>query len=210
MKKRIGSWTLGALLLLLAAGNVSAEDMKGKFGLTLHGGFNVPMNGELSSTLGLRDTTIDTDVGLIIGGGILYGITKNFALDLELLYSESEGKYLGFEIVKFSTVDLALGGSYHFDLASKWAPYLGVGVDVLINSAEPSGILSGLTSPDAQTTFGGHLKAGVDYFFTKNFALNAEMKALVSGSSEVTVTGGTLGDYQPTSFSGLFGFRFVI
>lgn len=62
---------------------------------------------------------------------------------------------------------------------------------------------------DGSTTVGGHVKAGLEYFIIQNLALNSELKLIFSGSSDVTVTGVSVGNYNPTSFSGLFGFRYL-
>lgn len=66
---------------------------------------------------------------------------------------------------------------------------------------------------DVATTYGGHLSAGIDFFFTPNIALNAEIRGLYSTKGDVTLKYPGEADmivakYNPTNISVFWGIRF--
>lgn len=61
------------------------------------------------------------------------------------------------------------------------------------------------------TVPGIHLAGGVDYFLTKNLALNSELKFVVAPNADITTFGGVkIGNFDPSSFSMTFGVRYFI
>ena len=88
---------------------------------------------------------------------------------------------------------------------STLVPYVGAGVDIILNDLEPD---FDRISLNTDTTFGGHISAGVDYFITRQVALNAEFKGVLSTEGDINGAGIFPGaKFDPSNFSGLFGVR---
>jgi len=62
----------------LVNAQVSKNDLRGKIGISLYGGANIPTNGDYSSTV---KTTDFLNVGSQFGFGVSYFITKGFGLE---------------------------------------------------------------------------------------------------------------------------------
>ncbi len=194
---------LVAAAVLLISNAAMADSIAGKIGVSVRGGFTVPTDSEFSD-----GTKIETDTGWNVGGGIIYGINNNFAADLDVIYSEHDNKVTGIDIGVGKTADISLGVQYRFMPESALVPYVGAGIDVLVNDFSPNENLLVPSSLDTDTTFGGHLSAGIDYFITKNVALNAEFRGVLSTEADVKDNTGLVeAKYDPSNFSGLFGVR---
>ena len=200
MKKMI---FLVAAALLLISNAAMADSIAGKLGVSVRGGFTVPADSEFSD-----GTKIETDTGWNVGGGIIYGINNNFAAALDVIYSETDAKAEGIDIGVGKTTDISLGVQYRFMPQNTLVPYVGAGIDVLVNDFSPNSNPLIPSSLDTDTTFGGHLNAGIDYFVAKNVALNAELRGVLSTEADVKDSIGFAGaKYDPSNFSGLFGVR---
>ena len=183
------------LLLALAATLAGAADLTGKFGVTGRLGFQVPADSEL--TTGGPIHNISTDVGFVGGGGFLYGISKNVAAEFDITNSSFTGNSIDFNVT-----NLSFGAQYRFREISGFTPYVGAGLDILLNSAD--------RSLDVDSNVGGHLSGGVDYFLMKNLALTTELKFVLAPNSDITYGGAKLGNFDPSSFSMTFGVRYFI
>ena len=188
MKKFFFSAALIAVLTV-AAGSALADNIKGRLGVTGRLGFIVPAdNGSVS-----------TDTGIIGGGGFIYGLTNDVALDLDITHA-AYGSNVGFD---FNTTNISLGAQYRFiDLPYRQlVPFVGGGLDILVN-----GVSDGL---DADTVVGAHVKGGVDYFITRELAATAEIKGVLAPDADVhDVFGRKAGSFDPMSFSTTFGVRY--
>ena len=71
--------------------------------------------------------------------------------------------------------------------------YLGGGVDLLIANPKDN---AGNTA-DVDTKVGGHINGGGDYFMTKNFALNLDLRGIFFGSADIKAGGTTFASYNP-------------
>ena len=190
--------------LLLMANSAMADSIAGKFGVSLRGGFTVPTDSEL-----VGGPKIEPDTGWNVGGGFIYGITDTLAADLDVIYNQSDAKITGIDVGTGKTADISLGLQYRFMPRNILVPYVGAGVDVLVNNFTGNSNLGAPSTLDVDTTFGGHLSAGLDYFITRNFALNAEFRGVLSTEGDVKDNTGFVGaKYDPSNFSGLFGVRF--
>jgi outer membrane protein len=199
--KKMGFWVVAALML--SANAAMADSIAGKLGVSVRGGFTVPADSELSD-----GTKIETDTGWNVGGGIIYGINNNFAAALDVIYSETDAKATGIDIGVGKTTDISLGVQYRFMPQNALVPYVGAGIDVLVNDFSPNSNLLVPSSLDTDTTFGGHVSAGIDYFITSKVALNAELRGVLSTEADVKDNTGLVGaKYDPSNFSGLFGVR---
>lgn len=193
MKKWGLMFTLGAILAL-AAGAAQADDIKGRVGVTGRLGFAVPADSDADGH------NISTDAGIIGGGGVIYGVTKNVALEADVSHT-SYGSGPG---VDFSTTDIAFGAQYRFiNLPEKHlVPFVGGGLDILVNNVDSA-------VGDVDTVVGAHVKGGVDYFFTKELAVTAEMKAILAPNADIRDAGGAkVGNFDPMNFSMMFGVRY--
>jgi outer membrane protein len=197
-------FTLYAVLavVLLSALPAAAENLAGRFGVTGWVGLLVPSN----NTVG--NLAVETDVGFNYGGGFLYGIDRNWAVELDVTHSEYGSKTAQSKenMGDFSITNITLGAQYRFTIPEpNLVPYVGAGFDILLGDYDRGNV---------DTMVGVHLSGGVDYFLLKNLALNLEIKFLVSPEADInnaTVNGlytNAQGNFDPSSFSTMFGVRF--
>lgn len=195
---------IGSLFLagILAAGNVSAADIKGRLGVTGRLGFLVPADSERPP----GGDTIKSDAGFIGGGGLIYGIDRNVAVELDVTHTEFDSDLHDGRFGDFETDNVSVGLQYRFTLQKeKLVPFVGAGVDFLINDfTDADG-----TRHDVDTVIGMHLKGGIDYFINPNVALTAELKGILSPDADIETSRGTkVGNFDPSSFSMTFGARY--
>ncbi|MBI1920156.1 MAG: outer membrane beta-barrel protein [Geobacter sp.] len=201
MKKLI-ALTCMATAVAFTSGVAMADDITGKLGLTGRIGFLVPADSEHAD-----GKDIETEVGYVGGGGFIYGFSKNFAGELDITHTEFNSDHDGANFGDFETTNVALGVQYRFDdPVPKLTPYVGGGLDILINDFTTN---EG-ASRDVDTTAGIHLSGGIDYFIVPQFALTTEMKLLFAPEADITnpANGAKIGDYDPSSFAMTFAFRF--
>jgi outer membrane protein len=198
MKKSILVACLVSTLLCLAVGPVSAENA-GKLGVTARLGFLVPADSDLGIS------KIETDAGFNYGGGLIYLINQNFAAEIDVTHTEfGSSRTDGRDMGDFEVTNVSLGGQYRFELDNKkFTPYVGAGLDILMSDYDhPNGHL------DVDTVLGVHASGGIDYFVTPRFALNAEGKAVIAPEADINNAGGHIGNFDPSSVSGMVGVRF--
>ena len=177
--------------LSLTVGTALADDITGRVGITGKMGVLFPADGD---HVGFKT---ETDAGFIFGGGLIYGITKNIAAEIDVTRSS-----VGSNDGDFGVTNLSLGGQYRFALSQpQFVPYLGGGLDILLNDAD--------RGRDVDNTVGAHASAGVDYFITKQLALTGEAKLVVSPSAHIrNSSGARVGTFDPNSFSTTAGLRY--
>jgi outer membrane protein len=194
MKKQIMITCLAAAVSL-AAGTAGADGINGKLGVTGRLGFLVPADNNSDF---LHNST---DTGIIGGGGLIYGIDNHFAIELEGTRTS-----FGSETGDFGLTDISLGGQYRFKTqTTQLAPYLGVGMDILVSDYAP---YNG-SSRDVDTTVGMHLSGGADYFVHRQVALTAELRGVLAPNAAISNRfGDHVGNFDPSSFSGTVGARY--
>ncbi len=203
MRKKLALFCLAAAVTLSAV-PAMAESIKGKFGVTGRIGFIVPAD----SDVGVDKSKFETDAGFVGGGGFIYGIDRNIAAELEITHSGfSAGTHSGSFKGDFDVINIGLGAQYRFAVNQpNLSPYAGAGLDIILSDFEQS---NGTGRYDVDTTVGLHVKGGVDYFLTRQFALNAEGKFVVAPETDIKGSnGGTNGNFDPTGFIGTVGVRF--
>lgn len=174
----------------LAAGSAMADSIEGRVGLTGKLGFQLPANGDYGPFKN------STDAGFIGGGGIIFGIDNNFAVETDITHSS-----FGSDIGDFGVTNVSLGAQYRFILEQpRLVPYLGAGLDVLLIDAN-----KGRT---VDTTLGVHVSAGVDYFLLKQLALTAEAKFVLAPDTDINGPNGFKGNFDPNSFTSTIGIRY--
>ena len=184
-----------AVLTALVAGNAAAEDVRGRMAVTGKLGVTNPADSERNHPDG--KLIVSSDAGFIGGGGFFFGIDENIALEVEVTRSSYHTSAFG----TAGVTDLSVGAQYRFPERQRFVPYVGAGVDVLIND------LSGNRYVD--TVMGMHGAAGVDYMAMRQVALIAELNGVYAFSSDVTEFGGDkVGEFDPSNLSFTVGARF--
>ena len=174
----------------LAANSAYADNIAGKLGVTGKIGVLFPADSDLGPF------NNNTDAGIIGGGGLLYGIDKHFAAEIDVTRTSFESDFADFGITNIS-----LGAQYRFALNQpQLVPYLGAGLDILLNDAD-----HGLK---VDNTVGVHASAGVDYFLTKQLALTAEAKLVLAPDADINGPSGKVGNFDPNSISTTVGIRY--
>ncbi|RII25570.1 MAG: hypothetical protein CXR31_13410 [Geobacter sp.] len=194
--KKICLLTCLTLTMALTTGAAMADSIKGKVGVTGRLGFIVPTDGVYVSGNTLHD--YDADPDFIFGGGLIYGIDQNWAAEIDVTRAEfdvdipNEGR-------KGEIINVSLGGQYRFMPQEKLVPYLGAGLDILIND---------LKGHSVDTTVGVHGAGGVDYFILKPLALTAEAKIVAGPEADINRNGTRVGRFSTTNFTTTAGIRF--
>ncbi|GFE62648.1 porin family protein [Geobacter sp. AOG2] len=187
-----------AAALFLATTPAMADDIKGRLGVTGRLGFLVPADSEL------QGRSADTDTDFVGGGGFIYGITKNIAAEFEITHTSFDVHGNNTMGGNAETINYSLGGQYRFDVAvPQFTPYVGAGLDILINDFT----YSDGTKTDVDSCVGVHISGGADYFVTRQFALTAQLKAVLAPSADINYQG-KAGNIDPTSLSMTFGARY--
>lgn len=196
---RIFSTFLLLLISLLGfASNVMAADIDGRLGISGKVGFAVPLQDDFITG------TTDSKTGLAAGGGLIYGLNKNLAAELDITHVPTiDLEISGAKVGEGAFTDFSLGLQYRFTPDQRLVPYLGAGVDFITGDFKNQYD----QKYDLDWTYGGHVKAGVDYFATKSIALNAELQGIFAAKGDVESTGL---EYDPTAFVGTVGIRLFL
>jgi outer membrane protein len=194
-----------AALTALLAGNATAEELRGRVAVTAKLGITNPADGESSISEG--KLIIPTDAGVIGGGGILFGVDDNLAMELDVTRSayhsagfrdRSGAVEAGFGTA--GVTDVSVGAQYRLPERQRLVPYAGAGVDILI---------SDVNHTYTDTVVGAHLAAGIDYMAMRQVALTAELKGVEAFSTDVRTYGGNkIGEFDPSNISFTVGARF--
>ncbi|MCM2356750.1 MAG: porin family protein [Geobacteraceae bacterium] len=196
MTRKIFSLCLAALLVM-AAGTAMADSIQGRLGVTGRVGFLIPADSDLN------DLKLETNVGLIGGGGLIFGITRNLAAELEITRMDfSAERVSGRDEGDFGITNIAIGAQYRFMAQpQQLVPYAGAGLDILLTDYErPGGFRARVDD-----MVGIHLCGGVDYFFMKQMAATAEVRAVLAPEVDINLAGG--GNFDPSGVSTTFGIR---
>lgn len=186
---------LCAGVLLLAAplaGKASAEDLRGRIAVSGKLGITNPAESETDTLNGRM--VVSTDAGLIGGVGVLFGVDDNVAVELEVSRSTFDASSFG----DADVTDVSIGAQYRFPGRQLVVPYVGAGLDVLIND---------LDNKYTNTTVGAHVSGGLDCFMNRQVALNLELKGVESFEADVDGPNGT-GKFDPSALSFTIGARF--
>lgn len=198
MKKVILGLVMAALTAG-AAGTAAAENLEGKIGVTGRLGFTLPADSEWNGATG---TKLTGDIGFIGGGGLLFGVTRNVAVEVEATAATIDLENNWHAKDGTATVtNLSFNALYRFATSSKATPYLGGGLSILF---------SDYTDADVDTVIGINVKGGLDYFIAPQIALNIELKGVLSPTANMRDLTGHYpdGSFDPSSFSCLFGARY--
>lgn len=208
-------------VLLLFANTAMADSIAGKIGISAQGGASYIFNSEFTDQA-IANTTINKeikpDLGYAAGGGIIYGITDNLAVNFNVIYFQADARVGSYPLEAIlgrgKSIDFALGAQWRFLPKSQFVPYVEAGVDVLLNRFDTSEFVGQMlgganTNLDVDTTYGGHLSVGGDFFFNPHVALNAEIRGLYSTEGNVKISNSfVVAKYNPSNISAFLGIKF--
>jgi len=201
--KKLCSIVCLAAVAALVAGPASAENITGKLGVTGRLGFTVPADSEATDVT--PHETIDTDTGFTGGGGVIFGLNRSVAAEVDITHTDFDGFIGGIRQGNFETTDIAFGLQYRFyEQIPHLVPYTGVGFDILLNDFT---FFDGFRA-DVDTVVGLHAKAGADYFLTNRLALTGEVKGMIAGDADIRDSGVKVGNYDPMGITTTFGVRY--
>lgn len=193
MKKTLVVVVLAAITM--AAGSAHADSIKGKIGATARIGFVSPHDSDLG------DRRIKPDIGIIGGGGLIYGVTDTMAAEFDITRSDAASDFpRSGGAGSLGVTNISLGGQYRFLVTpTALVPYVGAGLDILISDYRHYNV---------DSVVGIHLSGGIDYFLTKQLALTAELKGVIAPEADIRDNGGKQGNFDPSSIATTFGVRF--
>lgn len=194
VRKSLFVFAACAALVASIAGTAAAEELRGRVAVTARLGIINPAESEKNDPAG--KLVVETDPGVIGGGGALVGIDDNLALAVEVTRAAFHTEGFG----SAGVTDLSFGMQYRLPEKQRFIPYAGAGIDVLIND---------LSHRYTDTVVGFHLAAGVDYMLMRQVALNAEVKGVEAFSADVREEGrGKVGEFDPSNLGFTVGARF--
>jgi outer membrane protein len=192
---------LATLALILVGQTALADSLNGRFGITGKAGGLIPLQDDFISG------TTNSKAGLAAGGGLIYGISNNFALEVDVTHAMNlEGEIAGVKAYEASFTDIALGVQYRIASENRLVPFFGAGVDFI------KGDLKNTLGAhfDLDWTEGGHVNVGLDYFLTRGIALTADLRGVIAFDGDMKSGGSKVGTYDPMSFIGTLGFRLML
>lgn len=191
---------MATLILTLTSASARAESLAGRLGITGKAGALVPVEDLISGTS-------DSRSAIAVGGGIIFGLSRNLAAEIEVIHvPELDVELSGSKAYEASMTDVALGLQYRIASDNRLVPFLGAGVDFIKGDLEH---VSG-TNYDLEWTVGGHVNAGMDYFFTSGIAFTVDVRGLIAEKGDVESAGTKVGEYDPMSFIGTAGIRLIL
>jgi outer membrane protein len=207
--------------VLMSANVAMADSIAGKWGVTGRIGTSYIYESEFSGAVfngWSAEKRIDAGFGFAGGAGLMYGITDHVAVYFDVTYDQVGIKAfpLGQSEQTVGTVkmiDFTVGGQWRFMPKKAFVPYVGAGLDLMINRFGFDDKFSDGSDMEAANTYGGHLSVGADYFLTPNIALNAEIRGVYGTQGDITRRYPGERDviavvYNPTNISGFVGIRF--
>ncbi len=185
---------------VMVVNTAGAEDIKGRLGISGKAGFNVPSGTIINNS---SATELKSDSGFTTGGGLVYGITSWLAVEADVTYTpETDFNFNGQKVFEMETIIPSVGLQLRNNLIEDHlSAYLGGGIDLLMATPKDN---SGNTAR-VSTIVGGHIHGGGDYFITKNFALNLDLRGIFFSKTNITAGGETFGKYDPNTFVATVG-----
>ena len=188
-------------VLLITTGTAAAESIAGRLGVTGKLGATIPLNDEFI------DGTSDTNAGFSGGGGLIYGLNDQLAIDLEVFHMpELEVEVDGVKTYEAEVTDIALGVQFRFPTNGSLVPYLGIGADFIRGNLD---YVSG-NSYDLDWTYGGHVNAGVDWFITPGIAFTADIRGVYAADGDISSDSSDVSEYSPQWVQGTVGVRLML
>lgn len=192
-----------AIVTLMVTGTTAmAATLDGRLGVTGKAGALVPLKDDF-----IHDTS-ETRTGLAAGGGLIFGVSRNLAVEVDVTHApELDVEIGGSSAYEAALTDVALGVQYRVLSDNPVVPFFGLGLDFIRGNLKQS--VTG-ASYKLDWTEGGHANLGVDFFVTNSIAFSIETRVLAGFEGDVKSGGTKVGKYDPLSFIGTVGIRLVL
>jgi outer membrane protein len=188
---------LSTLTIILTAATALASGIDGIFGITGKAGALVPLKDDFIGG------STGADPGLAAGGGIIFGLCKSLAIEVDATHLMKSNVSSGASSAEASLTDVALGLQYRFTPDNRLVPFIGGGADFIKGELKNNSD----TKFNLDWTVGGHVNVGFDYFLTRGIALTVDTRGLFAADGDVK---GTPLKYNPMSFIGTVGIRLFL
>jgi opacity protein-like surface antigen len=146
--------------------------------------------------------------GLMYGGNLCLGITKNISIELsgQRFQSNTEGDAESLSEGKLSVIPIQLSLQARFPVSGQFVLYIGGGGGYYLNTftldedlIEKWDVLGFVIEEKVENAIGFHFGAGIDLFFTENIALNVDFRyCLAKTKGSWTLTD----QFSPAEISG--------
>lgn len=184
------------VVLLLIAVNAMADSINGRLGVTGRIGATLPLNDDF-----IRNTS-DSNAGLAVGGGLIYGFSEHMAADVEVLHMpQLDVNANGVKTYEAAITDVSLGVQCRFTPGSRLVPFVGIGPDFITGNLKH---VNG-TSYKLDWTYGGHVNVGFDWFITPGIALTTDVRGVYAADGDVLNGSTKVSAYRPQWFQGTVG-----
>lgn len=161
---------------------------------------------------------VDPEESLLFGVNVTCMFNQYFSLELSVDHINNadvdlNASGLGFDAGELSMTPIMLTARFHIPNQTPIVPYLGAGIGYYVNDFSQNRALWGSENLDIKNSFGFHLNAGAELFFTqkKDFSLNVDLKYLWS-TADVDYNGPVLGtgteDVRLDSFVASVGIKY--
>lgn len=203
--KKLSVLLCAAIISSMSVGVAGAESIMGRLGLYGKAGFNVPSGTIVNDA---SSTELKSDSDFTTGGGLVFGLTRSLAIEADVTYTpRTDFNLNGQKIFEMETIIPSIGLQWRNNvIEDQLSAYLGGGVDVLIANPKDN---AGNTA-DVDTTVGGHINGGGDYFMTKNLALNIDLRGIFFGKTDIKSQGVVYGKYDPITFVATVGVKWFL
>lgn len=216
--KKVGLVSLCGLMFVASSGLCWAADGESPWMVRVRALGIFP--DESSSTFSLGGAAIsgeaDVDDAYTLDLDISYFFTPNIAAELTLAYARHDVKADNTPLgdIDLGSLDLlppTLTFQYHFLPTNTFRPYVGAGVSYVLIPNEDAGNAISIDYDDSQVGFA--LQIGFDYYFSKNWCLNFDVKKVwVDVDASIQVLPGayvnTTVDVDPLLIGIGIGYRF--
>jgi outer membrane protein len=193
---------LAITALVLSSTTAMAASLGHRLGLTGKLGALVPLQDDFISS------TSNATTSFVGGGGLIYGFSKNFAGEIEVMHApQLDVDVSGGRAYEATLTDISVGGQYRFMSEDRLVPFVGLGADFIKGKLEHSATGA---KYDLDWTVGGHVSAGLDYFLNRGIALSAEGRFVFGAEGDVKSGGNKVGEYDPMNFQATVGFKLIL
>lgn len=206
---------------LMSADIAIADSITDKWGIAGRIGINYVYESEFTGAAlggwGVNEN-IPAGWGFTGGAGLMYGFTDHVAGYFDVTYDQFTIKANPYgqserTVGTVKMIDFTVGVQWRFMPKNTLVPYVGAGLDFMINRFGFDDAYSDGSDMQADNTYGGHLSLGADYFITPNIALNAEIRGIYGTKGSITrkypgEQDVVAVDYNPTNISGFVGVKF--
>jgi len=188
-------------ILTLLTSTAMAESIAGRLGVTARIGATLPLKDDF-----IKGTS-ETNAGIALGGGLIYGFSEFLAADVEVLHMpQLNVQANGVKTYEAALTDVALGVQFRFLTKNKLVPYVGLGPDFITADLKH---VNG-ASYKLDWTFGGHVNLGFDWFITPGIAMTTDVRGVYATDGDVLSNSTKVSEYRPQWFQGTVGVRLML